>query len=138
MSARNGETPDRLLTVADVAGILHTAERFPRLLIAERRIEFVRIGRHVRIRESALADFMRISTIAPSAPTVTPKGRPDTARGRSRQFGNIRKLPSGRYQARYRGSNGKLRPAPVTFERKTDAGRWLSLKETEIARGELN
>lgn len=55
---------------------------------------------------------------------------------RKRQFGNIRKLSSGRYQARYRGPDGRLRPAPHTFERKTDAARWLSLKETEMARGE--
>ena len=55
---------------------------------------------------------------------------------RGRQFGNIRKLSSGRYQARYRGPDGKLRPAPSTFQRKTDAARWLSLKEAEISRGE--
>lgn len=40
---------------------------------------------------------------------------------KGRQFGNIRKLPSGRYQARYRGPDGQLRSAPVTFDRKTDA-----------------
>ena len=57
-------------------------------------------------------------------------------RRKSRQFGNIRKLSSGRYQARYRGPDGRLRPAPRTFERKTDAARWLSLKETEISKGE--
>ena len=57
-------------------------------------------------------------------------------RSKRRQFGNIRKLPSGRYQARYRGPDGQLRPAPVTFERKTDASRWLSLKEAEISKGE--
>jgi integrase len=55
---------------------------------------------------------------------------------KSRQFGNIRKLRSGRYQARYRGPDGNLRPAPVTFERKADASRWLSLKEAEISKGE--
>jgi integrase len=55
---------------------------------------------------------------------------------KKRQFGNIRKLASGRYQARYRGPDGQLRPAPVTYERKADAARWLSLKEAEIARGE--
>lgn len=58
------------------------------------------------------------------------------AKKKSRQFGNIRKLPSGRYQARYRGPDGNLRSAPRTFERKTDAARWLSLKETEISKGE--
>jgi integrase len=55
---------------------------------------------------------------------------------KKRQFGNIRKLSSGRYQARYRGPDGQLRPAPITFERKTDATRWLSLKEAEISKGE--
>ena len=58
------------------------------------------------------------------------------AGSKGRQFGNIRKLPSGRYQARYRGPDGQLRPAPVTFERKTGASRWLSLKEAEISKGE--
>jgi integrase len=58
------------------------------------------------------------------------------AKKKSRQFGNIRKLPSGRYQARYRGPDGNLRAAPRTFERKTDASRWLSLKEAEISKGE--
>ena len=65
MSVQNGETSDRLLTVAEVADILHTTERFPRRLIAERRIEFVRVGRHVRIQESALAQFIRSGTVAP-------------------------------------------------------------------------
>jgi integrase len=55
---------------------------------------------------------------------------------KKRQFGNIRKLPSGRYQARYRGPDGQLRSAPRTYERKPEAARWLSLKEAEIARGE--
>lgn len=58
------------------------------------------------------------------------------AKKKGRQFGNIRKLPSGRYQARYRGPDGQLRSAPVTFDRKTDASRWLSLKETEVSKGE--
>ena len=55
---------------------------------------------------------------------------------KSRHFGNIRKLASGRFQARYRGPDGKLRSAPFTFERKSDAARWLTLKEAEIARGD--
>ena len=54
---------------------------------------------------------------------------------KGRQFGNVRKLPSGRYQARYRGPDGQMRSASVTFDRKTDASRWLSLKETEILKG---
>jgi integrase len=53
-----------------------------------------------------------------------------------RHFGNARELPSGRWQVRYRGPDGKLRPAPNTFKDKRSAQRWLSLKEAEIARGE--
>ena len=54
---------------------------------------------------------------------------------RRRQFGSICKRASGRYQARYWGPDGKRYSAPVTFERKTDAARWLSAKETEIMHG---
>ncbi|MGA5701705.1 excisionase family DNA-binding protein [Peterkaempfera bronchialis] len=57
--------PEQLMTVAQVAEFLGTTERFPRRLIAERRITFVRVGRHVRIPESALADFLRANTAQP-------------------------------------------------------------------------
>ena len=56
---------DRLLTVSEVAAILNTSERFPRRLIAERRIRFVRVGRHVRIPESALREFIAAGLIEP-------------------------------------------------------------------------
>ena len=49
-----------------------------------------------------------------------------------RRFGNIRKLRSGRFQARYLGPDGIERTAPETFETKTEAGQWLSKKEAEI------
>jgi integrase len=58
------------------------------------------------------------------------------AETKSRQFGTVRKLPSGRYQARYRGPDSQLRSAPHTFIRKTDATRWLTFKEAEIRRGD--
>ena len=54
---------EQLLTVAEVAELLGTSERFPRRLIAERRIEFVKIGHHVRIRESALAAFIEAGSV---------------------------------------------------------------------------
>jgi excisionase family DNA binding protein len=56
---------ERLLTVAQVAELLGTTERFPRRLIAERRIRFVRVGRHVRIPESALHAFIEAGVIEP-------------------------------------------------------------------------
>jgi integrase len=52
-----------------------------------------------------------------------------------RQFGSIRRLPSGRWQARYPTSDGSMAPAPVTFRTKADAGRWLAAVEADQARG---
>ena len=49
-----------------------------------------------------------------------------------RRFGRVRKLPSGRWQARYPGPDGVDRPAPETFARKGDAERFLSLAESQI------
>jgi excisionase family DNA binding protein len=58
---------ERLYTVAEAAEVLRTTERFPRRLIAERRIRFTRIGRHVRIPESALAEFIASGVVEPVA-----------------------------------------------------------------------
>jgi excisionase family DNA binding protein len=60
---KNDPERDRLLTVAEVAEILNTSERFPRRLIDERRIVFVRVGRKVRIPESALNDFIAAGVV---------------------------------------------------------------------------
>ena len=63
---------DRLFTCAEAAEVLGTfttsGERFPRRLVAERRIRFVRLGRHVRIPESALREFIAHGTVEPIAP----------------------------------------------------------------------
>ncbi|WP_200871908.1 excisionase family DNA-binding protein [Actinomadura welshii] len=61
---------ERLLTVAEAAEVLSTSERFPRRLIAERRIRFVRLGEpgrrgHVRIPESALREFIAGGLVEP-------------------------------------------------------------------------
>jgi len=53
-----------------------------------------------------------------------------------RRFGRVRRLPSGRWQARYKGPDGIDRPAPGTFASKTEAERWLALTEAEIIRGD--
>ncbi|MGH3701400.1 MAG: helix-turn-helix domain-containing protein [Pseudonocardiaceae bacterium] len=58
---------DRLLDVEATAALLGTTERFPRRLIEERRIEFVKIGGHVRIRESVLNAYIENNTVAPVA-----------------------------------------------------------------------
>jgi excisionase family DNA binding protein len=58
---------DRLLTVEEAADRLGTSVRFVRRLIAERRIAYVRIGRHVRIAEADLASFIAAGRIEASA-----------------------------------------------------------------------
>jgi excisionase family DNA binding protein len=65
MSSASKRPADRLLTVTEVAERLGTSERFPRRLIEERRITFVRIGRKVRIPESALNDFIAAGLVHP-------------------------------------------------------------------------
>ncbi|MFC5006941.1 excisionase family DNA-binding protein [Dactylosporangium cerinum] len=57
---------DRYLSVAEVAEILGTTERFPRRLIEERRIEYKRFGRHVRIAASVLNAYIESCTVAPA------------------------------------------------------------------------
>ncbi len=56
---------ERLLSVDDAAEVLGTSSRFPRRLIAERRIRFVRVGRLVRIPESAIDEYVRSCTVDP-------------------------------------------------------------------------
>lgn len=53
----------KLLTVEQAAERLGTSVRFPRRLIAERRITFVRVGRHVRIPEGALDALIEAGTV---------------------------------------------------------------------------
>ena len=95
----------------------------------KRRIRFVRLGRHVRIPESAI-----VETLKP--------GRCNNHLGRcvmtsrKRHFGSIRRRESGNYQARYRGPEGRMHSAPMTFARKSDVERWLALLEGNVIRGE--
>lgn len=66
MTGRDDTTrADRLLTVTQAAEVLATTERFPRRLIEQRRIRFVRVGRHVRIPESALREFIEAGQVEP-------------------------------------------------------------------------
>jgi integrase len=57
-------------------------------------------------------------------------------KGRRRRFGAVRELPSGQWQARYKGPDGTMNAADHTFPNKTDAEVWLTLKEAEILNGD--
>ncbi|KIC57311.1 tyrosine-type recombinase/integrase [Microbacterium hominis] len=54
---------------------------------------------------------------------------------RRETFGQLDKLPSGRYRARYTGPDGERHAAPATFDNLTDARAWLAARQTEIATG---
>jgi integrase len=54
-----------------------------------------------------------------------------------REYGNVRRLPSGRWQARYRDRGGRLIPASGTFASKGDAAAWLAKVQTDRSRGEF-
>ena len=53
-------------------------------------------------------------------------------RGTRQRFGNVRKLPSGRFQARYTGPDGQEHRAPITFDTKGDAQTWLAMQSAAI------
>ena len=63
--------------------------------------------------------------------------RDETAPNRRtrRTAGSIRRLPSGRYQARVRADDGQLRAAPTTFATKVEADRWLASAVSDQAQG---
>ncbi|MGW0757760.1 excisionase family DNA-binding protein [Streptomyces sp. NPDC002814] len=56
---------ERYLSVDQVAEVLGTTVRFPRRLIEERRITYVKVGRHVRIPESAVREYIAVNTVQP-------------------------------------------------------------------------
>jgi excisionase family DNA binding protein len=52
-------------TVNQAAELLGTTVRFPRRLVAERRVRYIHVGRHVRIPLSALEDLIRDGPVEP-------------------------------------------------------------------------
>jgi excisionase family DNA binding protein len=54
---------DRLLTVDEVAIRMNVKPRFVRRLIQERRIDVRHLGKHVRIRESAVEAFIEAGAV---------------------------------------------------------------------------
>ncbi len=74
-------------------------------------------------------------SLGPAGERVVDSRREGRCHGGRRRFGRIRKLPSGRWQARYSTPAGKDMAAPATFPTKTAAERWLSGVETDLDRG---
>jgi excisionase family DNA binding protein len=57
---------DSLLTVDEAAEAMGTSARFIRRLIAERRIAYTKIGRHVRIAQSDLINYIATGRVEPA------------------------------------------------------------------------
>jgi excisionase family DNA binding protein len=66
---------DRLLTVEDAADRLGTSVRFVRRLIFERRIAYVKVGRHVRIAAVDLDAYVRAGRVEVGAIPVLARRR---------------------------------------------------------------
>lgn len=50
-------------------------------------------------------------------------------------YGSIRKLPSGKFQARVTGPDGRMVSAPQTYRTKGDANAWIAKARTEMSSG---
>jgi integrase len=61
--------------------------------------------------------------------------RGGTKKSPKRGFGSIRRLPSGRYQARFTDPDGRTVKADKTFAAKIDAEAWLTDRRREIDSG---
>ena len=55
--------PDPLLDKHQVAQRLNVGPRFVERLISEKRIPYVKVGRHVRVRSSTIEQFLRLNTV---------------------------------------------------------------------------
>lgn len=64
-AAKEVNNSDRLLTVDEAAERLGTGVRFIRRLISERRIRYVKLGKHVRIADTVLTAYIAEQTVEP-------------------------------------------------------------------------
>jgi excisionase family DNA binding protein len=73
---------DTLLSVEQAAERLGTSVRFVRRLVAERRIAYIKVGRHVRLDPTDVEAFIVTSRVEvrPSSVTALPHRRPSSRR----------------------------------------------------------
>jgi excisionase family DNA binding protein len=53
-----------IYTAQEAAQKLGVKERMVRRLVAERRIEFIKVGKHVRISDESIQQFLQAGTVA--------------------------------------------------------------------------
>lgn len=133
---------DRLLSVQEAADYLGVGERFVRRLVAEQRVPVQRVGRHVRIRRSALDRWLATQEQpaavsgppSPRRPRVTAMSGRERKGGR-RSYGTVDQLPSGRWRPRYRDPATGRQRSGGTFATRAEAERWLAGAQVDQARG---
>ena len=131
---------DPLLAVHEAAAHLGVSVRFVRRLVAERRVPVQHVGRHVRIRRSALDRWLSHQAQPAAAPLPPARPRRNVAamtkkNNSKRSFGTVGRLPSGRYRARYRDPVTGQQVSGGTFPTKAEAERWLAAAQVDMARG---
>ena len=62
---RNSAPLEPLYTKPEAAELLNVPLRFVERIISDHRIRFVRVGRHIRIPENAIAEFVERGTAHP-------------------------------------------------------------------------
>lgn len=67
---------DRLLTKLEAAERLNVSLRFIERCVAQRRIRFVRVGRFIRVPESAITELLVAGMVPPTDPIALRSGRP--------------------------------------------------------------
>ncbi|MFD0365633.1 helix-turn-helix domain-containing protein [Nocardia sp. GCM10030253] len=65
MNGGDDRAATKYLSVPQAASYLGTTERFMRRLVAERRIVFYKVGRHVRFSLSDLEEFAQAGRVEP-------------------------------------------------------------------------
>jgi excisionase family DNA binding protein len=61
-----------MLTKNEAADRLNVSPRFIERCVVQRRIRFVRVGRFIRVPESALDEFVNAGTVEPRAGRTVP------------------------------------------------------------------
>lgn len=67
--------------------------------------------------------------------TTRKPGQSARRRARRGDYGTTRRLPSGRWQARYTDADGIRRPAPRTFATRAEAENWITTHRADHLRG---
>jgi excisionase family DNA binding protein len=69
--AHRPQPTDRLLTKAEAAERLNVSPRFLERCVTQRRIRFVRVGRFIRVPESAIEELVAAGTVTASEAGVS-------------------------------------------------------------------